>query len=231
MHVKATATAATAVLLLLATGCAGSGPEPGRETGKSRDRADTPAARERKLQRAALAPGDLPGYQVSDARAPAATGRPRADRRQCQPLADAMGDRPGAGAVATAARGIGSQKDLGLAVSASVSTYSTTAARTLMAELRAAVAACGAGFNATLQGRSGHYADVRTAPYRTRGEDTVSWTTTGATQGIRAPLHLVVVRQGATVVRFMALDIADRATPRVPQEVADKQLEKVSRHF
>lgn len=41
---------------------------------------------------------------------------------------------------------------------------------------------------------------------------------------------MVVVRQGATVVRLMALNVATAAAqqkPQVPHEVADKQLEKV----
>jgi hypothetical protein len=35
--------------------------------------------------------------------------------------------------------------------------------------------------------------------------------------------------KGATVARFMALDLARRTPPRVPQEVAAEQLAKVAR--
>ena len=50
----------------------------------------------------------------------------------------------------------------------------------------------------------------------------------GSGDGAQVPIHLVVVRKGATVARFMALDLARRTVPRVPQAVADKQLAKVA---
>ncbi len=183
------------------------------------------------LERAALASGDLPDFQVSsgeDALAPG--GQPVADKAQCQPLADAMGDAPAKGARNTVNRGIGSVKSLGLAVSASVSSYSDADAAELMDALESAVGACGKGFSATLKGSSGSYREVKDASFTTRGADeTVSWTTVGTNQGAATPIHLVVARKGATVARFMALDLSRRKPPRVPQELADKQLAKLSR--
>ncbi|MET7618190.1 hypothetical protein [Streptomyces sp. NPDC005408] len=185
---------------------------------------------EPQLQRAALATGDLPGFQVSPGKsALAPSGQPAADKRQCQPLADAMGDKPSPQAQRTVNRGLGSLESLGLAVSASLSSYSEAGAGKLMASLKSAIAGCGEGFSATLDGRSGDYREVKTAAFTVSGADeTVSWTTVGNNEGAVAPIHLVVVRKGATVARFMALDLARRTPPRVPQEVADKQLAKVA---
>ncbi|MER7661385.1 MULTISPECIES: hypothetical protein [unclassified Streptomyces] len=181
------------------------------------------------LERAALATGDLPGFQVSTGKsALAPAGQPTADTPACQPLADAMGDAPSPRAKSTVNRGLGSVKSVGLAVSASVSAYSEADAVRLMDGLRKAVGACGKGFTATLQGRSGSYREVKESPFTAKGADeTVSWTAVGTNEGVAAPVHLVVVRQGATVARFMALDLARRVPPRVPGEVADKQLAKV----
>ncbi|MFI1398541.1 hypothetical protein [Streptomyces sp. NPDC020681] len=183
------------------------------------------------LERAALATGDLDGFQVSAGKsALSPSGQPTADKPQCQPLADAMGDKPSPQATHTVNRGLGSLESLGLAVSASVSSYRAADAGKLMDSLKSAVGACGAGFSASIQGRSGSYSEVEDAAFTARGGDeTVSWTTVAkTTEGGAAPIHLVVVRKGATVARFMALDLARRTPPRVPQEVADKQLAKVA---
>ncbi|MFD9221144.1 hypothetical protein ACFWDI_14285 [Streptomyces sp. NPDC060064] len=234
----------TVPVLLLATACTS-----GDDGGPAKDR-DTPAStgadtgkggggsggsdasaplNRQQLERAALATGDLDGFQVSSGKsALAPSGQPAADKSQCQPLADAMGDRPSPQATHTVNRGLGSLKNLGLAVSASLSSYSEADAGKLMAGLKSAVAACAGGFGATLEGRSGAYREVKAAAFTTRGADeTISWTTVGTNEGAVAPIHLVVVRKGATVARFMALDLARRTPPRVPQEVADKQLAKV----
>ncbi|NUK73787.1 hypothetical protein [Streptomyces lunaelactis] len=182
------------------------------------------------LARAALASGDLADFQVSTGKsALAPAGQPAADRPHCQPLADAMGDKPSPRAARTANRGLGSLKNLGLAVSASLSAYTEAEAGKLMSGLKSAVAACGEGFGASLDGRRGSYREVRAAAFTVSGADeTVSWTTVGTNEGAVAPIHLVVVRKGATVARFMALDLARRTPPRVPREVADKQLAKVA---
>ncbi|MFD0269926.1 hypothetical protein ACFVGY_25700 [Streptomyces sp. NPDC127106] len=185
-----------------------------------------------RLERSALEQGDLPGYQVSaqpkNPNAP--DGQPQADRKACQPLADIMGDEPDPAARETVNRGIGSQKEVGLAVSASVSSYAERDAKALITRLEDAVTACGTGFTATVEKQSGSYRDVRATDYRTAGDDTVSWTTTAAAQGVSAQVHVVVVRQGDTVVRLMALNVTGAGQKaQVPHAVADKQLEKVRR--
>lgn len=185
-----------------------------------------------RLERSVLAQGDLAGYQISaQGKNPGAPdGQPQADKKACQPLADIMGDKPDPAARETLNRGIGSQKQVGLAVSASVSSYAESDAKALIARLRAAVAACGTGFSATVEKQTGSYRDVRAADYRTSGDESVSWTTTAAAQGVSAQVHLVVVREGDTVVRLMALNVAAvQQKAQVPQEVTDKQLEKVQK--
>ena len=68
-------------------------------------------------------------------------------------------------------------------------------------------------------------------PYAVNGDESVSWTASALAQGAPAPVHIVVVRQGATIVRFMAIDLSGRApaTVTVPHEVADQQLDKLAR--
>lgn len=212
-----------------ASGAPGTSPAPAASPGGAAAPKKTGGSR---LERSALEQGDLPGYQISaQGKNPnAPDGQPRADRTACQPLADIMGDKPDPTARETVNRGVGSQKQLGLAVSASVSSYAESDAKALVARLQAAVAACGAGFTATVQKQTGSYREVRATAYRTAGDESVSWTTVAAAQGVSARVHVVIARQGDTVVRLMALNVADgqQQTPvLVPQEVADKQLDKV----
>jgi hypothetical protein len=185
------------------------------------------------LERAALASGDLPGFQVSagqSALAPA--GQPRADRAACQPLADAMGEEPDPRARHTVGRGLGSLDSLGLAVSASLSSYREADAKALIKGLEAAVAACGAGFVATLDGRGATYRQVKAVPFSARGADeSVSWTAVSSDEVAVSPVHVVIARSGATVARFTAFDLAGRKPPRVPEEVVGEQLAKLARRL
>lgn len=185
------------------------------------------------LERAALATDDLPGFQVlAGESALAPTGQPVADKAVCRPLADAMGAEPDARATHTVSRGLGSLTDLGLAVSASLSSYGVEDAEQLTGGLEAAIAACGTGFRATLDGRSTTYRDVKAVPFTARGGDrTVSWTAVATEEGAVSPVHLVVVRKGATVARFTAFDLAGKKPPRVPEAVVVRQLAKIARQL
>ncbi|MEU4730367.1 hypothetical protein [Streptomyces sp. NPDC023588] len=248
MKVRATMVALVPALLCAAVGCGGadtpaSGKDPDPQG--SADRASgvpgapaasgspgpaAPKTGGSRLERSALEQGDLPGYQISaQGKNPnAPDGQPQADKKACQPLADIMGDKPDPAARETVNRGVGSQKQVGLAVSASVSSYAESDAKALMSRLRKAVAACGSGFSATVEKQTGSYREVRATDYRTAGDESVSWTTTAVAEGVSAHVHLVVVREGDTVVRLMALNVAAaEQKTRVPQEVTDKQLDKV----
>ncbi|MER5868979.1 hypothetical protein [Streptomyces sp. NPDC002044] len=251
MKARATLVALVPALLLAAVGCSstdtpakGEAPDPKGSSASGAPGAPgapaptaaapagsgAPKTGGTKAERSALEQGDLPGYQISaQGKNPnAPDGQPQADRKACQPLADIMGDKPDPAAVETVNRGVGSQKQIGLAVSASVSSYAQDDAKALIARLKSAVAACATGFSATVEKQTGSYRDVRAAAYTTSGDESVSWTTTAAAQGVSAQVHLVVVREGDTVVRLMALNVAAAEQKAlVPQEVADKQLEKV----
>ncbi|WP_260610562.1 hypothetical protein [Streptomyces sp. WAC06614] len=237
------ALATVPVLALALAGCGGAGgspsgsgaarsPDPKGSAAAGAGAPGAPAAPRSgsRLEKAALEQGDLAGYQISaQGKNPEAPkGQPQADKKQCQPLADIMGDQPDPAARETVNRGVGSQKQVGLAVSASVSSYAAADAERLLSRLEQAVAACGAGFSATVDKHSGAYREVKPVAYKAGGDASVSWTTTATAEGVSAHVHLVVVRQGSTVVRLMALDVTGaQQKPEVPHEVTDKQLEKV----
>ncbi|AKL67553.1 hypothetical protein OHU17_14200 [Streptomyces goshikiensis] len=214
-----------------ASGAPGTGTSAGTSAGAASGAPAAPKTGGTKLERASLEQGDLPGYQISSQANPNAPhGQPQADKKACQPLADAMGDKPDPAARESVNRGIGSQRQVGLAVAATVSSYSESDAKRLVSRLRQAIAACGGGFSATIEKQTGSYKDVKAASYKTGGDESVSWTTTAVAGDASAQVHLVVVRQGGTVVRLTALNVAAAGQKaQVPQEVADKQLEKVKR--
>ncbi|WHM36997.1 hypothetical protein [Streptomyces sp. BPTC-684] len=234
MRVKATGLAVlvTASALFLTTACSSGGGSDGKASAPA-SKGSSAAARTQ-LQRAALEQGDVPGYQVSADTTAQGRARPQADRRPCQPLADVMGDQPNPQARETVNRGLGSQRKLGLAVAASLSTYARADAEKLIEDLRAAVAAC-SGFKAELGGTSSTYARVKARPYRIGGDESVSWSASSTQVNVETPVHIVVVRQGATIVRFMTINLGAPVQGRaqelveVPRDVADKQLEKVRR--
>ncbi|MEU2956771.1 hypothetical protein [Streptomyces xanthochromogenes] len=206
MRPKAAARAAVlTAIALLAAACAGP-PDGPVESVRTR----TPTA----LERAALTAHDVPGYEISGAASPDDTrGAPRADRAACAPLAEVMGEAPDDRARATVSRGLGSRRSPGLAVSASLSAYAPPDAGHLMDGLRAA------------------YRDVRPVPYEVQGDESVSWAASVLAQGAPAPVHIVVVRRGATIVRFMAINLSGKAPPdfSVPHDIADRQLAKLIR--
>ncbi|WP_330332245.1 hypothetical protein OHS33_22740 [Streptomyces sp. NBC_00536] len=184
------------------------------------------------LEKSALEQGDLVGYQISaQGKNPGApSGQPQADKKACQPLADVMGDKPDPAARETVDRGVGSQTQSGLAISDSVSSYAESDAKQLIARLKAAVAACGAGFNATIAHQTGSYREVKPVAYQAGGDESVSWTVVAAAQGVSAHVHLVLVRQGSTVVRLMAVNVADaQKKAEVPHDLTDKQIQKIKR--
>ncbi|MFF1478617.1 hypothetical protein ACFVYD_13775 [Streptomyces sp. NPDC058301] len=236
MRVKATVLAVlTASALLLTTACGSSGgASDGKAAAPARNGSSASASARTALQRAALEQGDVPGYQVSADTTAQGRARPRADRERCQPLADVMGDEPNPQARETVNRGLGSQRQLGLAVAASLSTYARPDAERLIRDLRAAVAAC-PGFKVDLGGTSSTYGRVRARAYRIGGDESVSWSASSTQVNVETPVHIVVVRQGATIVRFMTINLGAPVRGRapelveVPREVADKQLEKVRR--
>ncbi|WP_455360280.1 hypothetical protein [Streptomyces sp. SYSU K21746] len=233
MRVKATGVAAllTVSALLSATACSGgSAAGEGKSATGTRSAAPSGAAARTPLEKAALERSDLPGYQVSkEGKDPSAPdGQPRADKKECQPLADIMGDKPDPAARETVNRGLGSQKELGLAISASLSAYDEAGAQRVIDGLKAAVAACGSGFTATVQKQTAKYAAVKAKDFEVAGDELVSYTLSASSQGVSAPLHMVIVREDSTIVRLMALNVAAKKEPRVPREVADKQLAKIA---
>jgi hypothetical protein len=232
MRAKATGLAAliTIPTLLLATACGGGG-DGGSGAGAGSGGDDRPAVAltRDQLEKALLTKNDLPGYQISDRQAAgSAVGQPQSDLPRCQPIADVLGDEPSPAAKDTVRRGLGPESRPGAGFADGLSSYSEEGARTFMRELRAAVAACGDGFKATIQGKTASYSDIRAHQISARGDEVISYTMIGASDGVKFPIHLVLVRDDATVALFMGIDLLGKKPLDVPQEVVDKQVAKLA---
>ncbi|QKV94503.1 hypothetical protein HUT19_24365 [Streptomyces sp. NA02950] len=215
-------------LLVLTTACSGGSDDGDAKATPSADRgrSATPAAT--RLEKAALAQGDLKGYRVTSRKAENwASGQPKAGKSACQPLADITGDKPSAKAKETVRRGLNSHKAPYKGITAGISRYSGAGARSFMRELKSALSACSGGFSTTLSGRTVSYRQVRTQPTKAAGDDIVGYRTTASAQGTKIPMSFVAVRSGSTIALFLGVDFKGLAEFPVPRAIVDKQLEKL----
>ncbi|WP_144385433.1 sensor domain-containing protein [Streptomyces sp. SAJ15] len=224
----------TMAALALTTACAGSdGDEDKGGSGGGGDRGDKGAssapAGPSPLDRLIIAGADLADYTVNQGKPEGwASGQPTSSDPECQPLADATGDKPSAAARETVRRGVNAKADPAKGVTTALSTYDAADAKSYMRDLEAALAACGEGFDTTLDGNTVGYGEVRTLDVPTRADDTVAYTMTAVSQGQKIVMHFVAVRSDATIATFTALDLRHlTAGYPVPQEVVDKQIKKL----
>ncbi|MET7766588.1 hypothetical protein ABZS71_33090 [Streptomyces sp. NPDC005393] len=232
---RVSATGLTALLatpvLVLATSCGGGSDSGGDgKATPSADRSARSTEAASRLERAALAQGDLKGYRITTRKAENwASGQPKAREATCQPLADSTGDKPSPGAKETVRRGVNSLKTPYKGITAGLSTYGTAGAKSFMRDLRTAVAACSGGFATTLSGQTVSYREVRSRQTPRAGDDILAYRMTALSQGTKIPLNFVVVRSGPTIAFFAGVDLK-RFTDFPPSRpVIDKQLEKLSK--
>ncbi|MFV5995614.1 hypothetical protein ACNPQM_25070 [Streptomyces sp. NPDC056231] len=257
--VRRTAVAAACAmsLTLLATACGGdsdSGTKgadgKGKESAAARPAAKALTAAE--LDKAALVQGDVKGYKVAD------TGKAdvvsasdvTADKEACKPLADAlMGAELGTPAAVNRRKVISepkkNQKDkldsagAGGAFTAafditttltSLASYDGKGAQDTVESLRTAATACSGGFTLTAGGTKQKVVTIKEEKI-SGGEEAAAWTLTVEQDGEKAPLKLVVARQGPTVASFSALNLAAAGTGQdfeLPTAVVDAQLAKLA---
>ncbi|MBL1095531.1 hypothetical protein [Streptomyces coffeae] len=215
-------------LLVLTAACSGGSDDDAKATPSADRRSATPAAT--RLEKAALAQGDLKGYRVTSRKAENwASGQPKSRKRACQALADATGDEPSPAAKETVRRGVNGHKAPYKGVTAGISSYSAAGAKTFMRELKAALSDCAGGFSTTLSGRTVRYSEVRSTPLKAAGDDSVGYGLTASAQGTKIPMRVVAVRSGSTIALFMGVDFKKLSEFPVPRAIVDKQLEKLEK--
>lgn len=255
--VRRTALAASAAALaLLATACGGSGDEDKADDGKGKADSTASAAPAAKaltaaeLEKAALAQADVKSGKVATKVAATddiAKDQVKTDDAACLPLAHAQAGVAQAEPAATVKRswtgepvkpaeGTSPEDALlaGLDVDKmliNLASYEDGGAEQAMKGLTAAAEKCAGGFTATVSGEKAEVVEVATTAAPEGGDEASAITlTVAADENVKAPSKIVVVRKGATLASFSAVNLAAVATGEdfdVPAEVVDAQLGKL----
>ncbi|MFD8675472.1 hypothetical protein ACFV1A_20585 [Streptomyces seoulensis] len=248
--------ASAAALALLATACGGSGDSDKAADGKgegSSTAAAAPAARAltgAELEKAALAQSDVKSGKVT-AKVPArddiAAGKVTADDAACLPLARAQAGVAQGEPAATAKRSwlgtpkkpaAGSKPEDALLAALDVNktliglaSYDGGAAEAALKGLSTAARKCAGGFTATIDGEKTKFPAVATTAAPQGGDEGVALTLTmAADEGVKAPVKVVVIREGATLATFSTINMAAMTAGQdyqVPADVIGAQVAKL----
>ncbi|MFF8030511.1 hypothetical protein [Streptomyces sp. NPDC016626] len=255
--VRRTALAASAAAFaLLVTACGGSGDED--KAGEGKGKADSAASAApaagalgaAELEKAALAQADVKSGKVATKVAATddiAEDQVTTDDAACLPLAHAQAGVAQAEPAATVKRSWtgepvkpseGTAPEDALMASLDVdkmlinlASYEGDGAEQAMKGLTAAAEKCAGGFTATVSGEKAEVVEVATTTAPEGGDEASAVTlTVAADENVKAPSKIIVVRKGATLVSFSAVNLAAVATGEdfeVPVDVVDAQLAKL----
>ncbi|MFP1629225.1 hypothetical protein ACLB9X_29565 [Streptomyces sp. 5K101] len=186
---------------------------------------------EAELAKAALATGEVPGYEVTPLQGGDEPGTEKADEPACAPLAAVINGIPEPAAAATVYRTAVDSREEGeetqTVVTLILTAHRNGDAQRVLASLRTAVDACAGGFTTRAADSVSTYSDVRTLPAPRAGDESVACQVTGAVTGAKVPLVFHVVRRGASVVTFYTANFVDARTPEVPSELIRVQTAKL----
>ncbi|MFI1162244.1 hypothetical protein ACH4UM_01215 [Streptomyces sp. NPDC020801] len=254
--VRRTALAASAATLaLLATACGGSsdGGDKGgdgktAQADKTASAAPAKALTAAELEKAALTQADVKSGKLGKvaAKDDIAQDEAKADDPACAPLAHLqvgsyvgkpsasvkrswVGDpkKPAAGASAEAKLMAGLDRSK---VIETLASYESGGAEQAMKDLKTAAQKCAGGFSYTVTGTKNQYEKVVTAQAPGGADDALALTLTMEADGVKAPVKAVVVRKGATLAYFPAINLAAAATGKdfdFPAELVQAQLGKL----
>ncbi|MFC8424884.1 hypothetical protein ACFUN7_29195 [Streptomyces sp. NPDC057236] len=249
--------ASAAALALLATACGGSGDEDkaGDGKGKAESSASASAAPAAKaltaaeLEKAGLAQADVKSGKVATKVAATddiAKDQVKTDDAACLPLAHAQAGVAQGEPAATVKRswtgdpvkpseGTNPEDALLAALDVdkmliNLASYEGDGAAQAMKGLNDAATKCAGGFTATVSGEKMQVVKVATAAAEGGDEGSAITLTVAVDEGIEAPNKIIVVRKGATLVTFSAVNLAAMGTGEdfdVPADVVEAQLGKL----
>ncbi|MET9515944.1 hypothetical protein [Streptomyces sp. NPDC002994] len=236
----APAVTAAALLAALATGCAGSDPaSPAKDAKDSNPTAEQPADQPAgavltaaQLKAALVTPADAKGFEgVDNTPTPV---RPKSDKPECSPLADATasGTARTPEAKAWSSRNYSSGATPGLSTTTSLFSYEGEGAQQTLDSLRKAVTDCAGGFSTSGNngGATVKYVSVKPGESAKAADDSVSWVMTGEAGGTQVPMHLTAVREDNTVALFFTIHLTDPSKSKLPQDLFTSQTAKLTEH-
>ncbi|MGV9989768.1 hypothetical protein [Streptomyces sp. NPDC003374] len=247
--------ASAAALALLVTACGGSsdGGDKGGD-GKTAQAEKSPSAAPAKaltaaeLEKAALTQADVKSGKVSKvaAKDDVAQDKAKAKDPACAPLTYLMvGSYAGKPAASVKRTWVGDAKKPAAGANAeeklmagldrskvvvTLATYADGGAEQAMKDLKAAAQKCAGGFSYAVTGDESQYEKVATTQAPAGADDALALTLTMSADGVKAPVKAVVVRQGATLAYFPAVNLAAAATGKdfeFPADLAQAQLAKL----
>lgn len=250
--------ASAAALALLVTACGGSGDDGKGNEGKDKNKVDStasaaPAAKAltaAELEKVALAQADVKSGKVAtkvEATDDIAKDQVKTDDAACLPLAHAQAGVAQGEPAATVKRSWTGEpvkpskdtepEDVLLAsldmekVLINLASYEDGGAEQALKDLSAAAEKCAGGYTATVVGEKAEITEVATTAAPGGGDEGAAVTlTVAADEDVKAPNKIVVIRKGATLVSFSAINLASMATGEdfeVPAEVVDAQVAKL----
>ncbi|KIF68201.1 hypothetical protein HY68_05415 [Streptomyces sp. AcH 505] len=178
------------------------------------------------LDRAVLAGGDVPGFDVGPMDPPPAQGE-RAATAACAPLTAVINGKPEPVAKAVSYRQITGAANGVPAVSEFLTAHGPRDAGALLSRLRTAVTACARGFRATGGDSPSTYTAVRDLTAPQAGDESLKYQVTGDFEGDPVPLVFHVVRVGGTVATFYTANLEGASTPDLPRALVAAQVAKL----
>ncbi|OIJ99156.1 hypothetical protein [Streptomyces colonosanans] len=256
---RAALAASAAALALLATACGGSSDDDGKggdgktaQADKAASAAPAKVLSATELEKAALTQADVKSGKILTkvpAQDDTAQDKVKADDGTCAPLAYLqaasyvgkpaatvkrvwLGDaeKPAAGATDDEKFLAGLDKEKSVETLAS---YADGGAERAMKDLKAAAQKCADGFSYTAAGEKAKFAKVVTTQEPGGADEALALTLTVVGDGgVKAPVKTVVVRKGATIAYFPAINLASFGTGKefeFPTQIVDAQLAKLTK--
>ncbi|MFF6980214.1 hypothetical protein ACFZAV_21355 [Streptomyces sp. NPDC008343] len=201
-----------------------------RETGSSTTEL---ALTQNQLNRLLLATDAVDGFIGSNSHQKPL--RPRADRSECQPLADltAVGTDRSPRAKAFAARGFAGSNppaSEGDVLTVALLSFEKEGARDTIERIRSALSACGDAFKTSgnAQGRTLSYSNVVQRNSFADSTQSIMVRMVLESGEMRIPMDIQVVAVGSTIAQFLAMNIKDPAKGAVPEAAVSAQLDQLA---
>ncbi|MFV0134180.1 hypothetical protein ACLGIH_13200 [Streptomyces sp. HMX87] len=246
--------AAAAALALLSTACGGSSDNGDKAGGDKAEAGSATAAAKAltagELEKAALTQADVKSGKVVT-EVPAGDDvtkeQVKADGEACLPLAHAQAGVPGGTPAATVKRSWTGEPQKPSAdtppekaamaaldvpkVLVTLASYEDGGAEQALKDVEEAARKCAKGFTATVGGEKAEYTEVTGTEAPAGGDGAVALTmTVNIGEGVTPPMKVVVVRKGATLASFSAVNLASMASGQdfeFPTEIVDAQVGKL----
>ncbi|WP_328494463.1 hypothetical protein OHS59_18230 [Streptomyces sp. NBC_00414] len=208
-------------------------PKGSREPENTRDPGGTSGAgkgdgalTKAQLKKAALATGDVKGFEVKASEGADLLGQTvPATPSKCQPIADMFLFTTDPGSRAGVSRGVVSKDETDASVNTfALLSYGSGEADKVMRGLRSATKDCTAYRHADYD-----YKGVKAAADPDLGDESVAFRLVASIEGAQVPAAYTVVRDGTTLVAFSSMNMLDADKIEVPAELVEAQLAKLAK--